>query len=77
MRELVKVLGRREPKHVPTPVARLLVSMSAGVGRWSGPVAGASRRLEMMWFGQEQADSWLDGLWSAPVGRDGWKELTR
>lgn len=76
VRELVMVLGHREPRHVPPSVARLLVSLGAGLGRWSGPVAGASRRLEMMWFGQEQAGSWLDGRWSAPVGREGWRELT-
>lgn len=74
--DLVRTVGHREPKHVPTPVARLVVWTSARVGRWSGPLAGASRRLEMMWFGQEQTASWLDGRWSPPVGREGWKELT-
>jgi UDP-glucose 4-epimerase len=74
--DLVRMVGHREPRHVPTRVARLIVSLSAWVGRWSGPLAGASRRLEMMWFGQEQTTSWLDGRWSAPVGREGWKELT-
>jgi nucleoside-diphosphate-sugar epimerase len=76
VRDLVTLLGRREPKHVPIPVARLVVSLSARAGRWSGSVAGASRRLEMMWFGQQQSRSWLDGRWSAPVGREGWTELT-
>jgi UDP-glucose 4-epimerase len=77
VRELVTVLGGREPKHVPTSVARLLVALSAWLGRWSGPVAATSRRLEMMWFGQEQSASWLEGRWSAPVGREGWRELSR
>jgi len=75
--ELVRLVGKREPRHVPTPLARLVVASGAVLGRWSGPVAGASRRLEMMWFGQDQAASWLDGRWSAPVGREGWRELTR
>ncbi len=74
--ELVRVLGGREPRHLPTSLAGLVVRVSAGLGRWSGPVAGASRRLEMMWFGQEQTGSWLDGRWSAPVGREGWRELS-
>jgi len=74
-RELVRLLGDREPRHVPMSVAKVLVRSSAWLGRWSGPVAGASRRLEMMWFGQEQSGSWLDGRWSTPVGREGWREL--
>jgi nucleoside-diphosphate-sugar epimerase len=75
--ELVRLVGHREPTHVPTSVARLVVRSGAGLGRWSGPVAGMTRRLEMMWFGQQQAGSWLDGRWSAPVGHEGWRELTR
>lgn len=74
-RDLVRMLGHREPRHVPISLARLLVGISNGIGRWSGPIAGASRRLEMMWFGQEQSRSWLDGRWTPPVGREGWTEL--
>ena len=75
--ELVRLVGRREPRHVPVPVARLVVASGSVGGRWSGAVAGMTRRLEMMWFGQPQAASWLDGRWSAPVGHEGWRELTR
>lgn len=75
VRDLVRVLGHREPLRVPAPLARAVVRLAAMLGRWSGPAAGVSRRLEMMWFGQAQGHSWLDGRWSAPVGREGWREL--
>ncbi len=72
---LVRLLGRREPKHVPARPAALVVGAASRLGRVAGPVAGASRRLEMMWFGQQQVPGWLDARWSAPVGHSGWKEL--
>jgi hypothetical protein len=72
---LVRLLGDREPKHVPARPARLVVGASARLGALAGPLAGASRRLEMMWFGQDQLPGWLDARWSPPVGPSGWKEL--
>jgi UDP-glucose 4-epimerase len=74
---LVRLLGDREPLHMPYRLARLVVSAVAALGRLSGPVAGASRRLEMMWFGQDQVPGWLDTRWSPVVGSSGWKELAR
>lgn len=74
---LVRLLGDREPKHLPSGMARLVVWASTGLGRLSGPVAAVSRRLEMMWFGQEQVPGWLDARWSPPAGPSGWKELAR
>lgn len=74
-RDVVRVMGRRNPVLLPRSVARGCLAVGAWVGRWSGKVAGLVRRLEMLWFGQRQSGSWLDGRWSAPVGRDGWEEL--
>lgn len=73
--ELVRLLGRREPHHMPLVVAQALVELAQLVGRWSGAAAGVARRLEMMWFGQGQVPGWLDQRWSAPAGRDRWREL--
>lgn len=72
---LVRLLGNREPRHVPRAVAHRVVAGSYAVGGVAGPIAGLARRLEMLWFGQEQDDGWLSGRWKAPVGHDGWLEL--
>jgi hypothetical protein len=34
------------------------------------------RRVELLWFGQRQADSWLTLQgWQPPVGVEGWRDL--
>jgi nucleoside-diphosphate-sugar epimerase len=73
--ELVRLLGGREPRHIPEPIARAAVTSGYRVARWSGGAVGAARRLEMMWFGQRQAPGWLDERWCPPHGHDSWKEL--
>ncbi len=72
--ELVRLLGGREPRRIPTPAARVVVGAGRVVGRWSAPAAGVARRLELLWFGQSQQRGWLDGRWTAPAGRQAWKE---
>ena len=73
---LVRVLGGREPRHVPRPVARLLVSAMMLLGRRSGRAAGIGRRLEMLWFGQDQVDGWLVGAgWRPVAGHEVWRTL--
>jgi hypothetical protein len=39
-------------------------------------LAANARRAEMLWFGQEQDESWLtlDG-WAQPYGQDRWAEI--
>ncbi|WP_439937487.1 NAD-dependent epimerase/dehydratase family protein [Nocardia sp. N13] len=73
--ELVRRLGGREPRHVPVRLATAAVRAASRLGRHSARMAGESRRLEMMWFGQRQVDGWLRSRWEAPAGLDGWKEL--
>ncbi|MBI2242458.1 MAG: NAD-dependent epimerase/dehydratase family protein [Nocardioides sp.] len=73
--ELVRVLGGREPLHVPTRLARVLVNVAGLMGRFSGRAAGHSRRLELLWFGQAQVTGWLSGRWEPPVGREGWRDV--
>lgn len=72
---LVRMLGGREPRHVPDPLARTAVASAYRVGRQTGGAAGFARRLEMMWFGQCQEPGWLDSRWSPPRGHEDWKEL--
>lgn len=74
--ELVRVLGGREPRRVPRRVARALVSTGYALGRSSGRVQGAVRRIEMLWFGQGQETSWLDGRWRPVQGHESWKGLS-
>lgn len=73
--DLVRLLGAREPWHVPVPLARAIVGFVSMAGRSSGRIAGIARRLEMMWFGQSQQVGWLAGRWTAPLQREAWKEL--
>lgn len=75
-RDVVLLLGRRKPALLPRRVARACLSLAGALGRSSGRVAGLVRRVEMLWFGQRQTGSWLDGRWSPPVGRAGWEELS-
>lgn len=73
--ELVRLLGGREPVKLPAWLARSAVSAAFLVGRAVPAGAGVARRLEMLWFGQDQGPSWLDGRWSPVKGPDEWKEL--
>ena len=73
---LLRLLGHREPRHVPEPLARLLLR-GARLFEDVIPAGRAQvRRLEMVWFGQKQAASWLtaDG-WHAPADGLQWHQL--
>ncbi|KQW47788.1 hypothetical protein ASC77_15285 [Nocardioides sp. Root1257] len=72
---LVRLLGGREPVHLPEPLARTVVGSGYRVARWSGRAAGIARRLDMMWFGQRQEPGWLETRWQAPYGQDAWRDL--
>ena len=68
--------GGRQPRRIPEPVARLAVrGARATLGRVRGRGADI-RRIEMLWFGQHQVESWLTRQgWSPPVGVEGWRQL--
>ena len=74
--ELMRILGGKEPWHLPLGLARAGVLFLTRSGRLVRPIAANARRVELMWFGQAQAPSWLteDG-WRAPFGREGWTRL--
>lgn len=73
--ELLRVLGGHEPIRLPRSACRLLVAILFLLAKASPKLAGHARRLELLWFGQAQASSWLEGRWNAPVGYQGWEEL--
>lgn len=77
--DVMRLLGDgQEPLHLPAAVARGVVTLMRSLGRLL-PVFGTNaRRVEILWFGQGQAPSWLESAgWAAPVGRDGWTALGR
>lgn len=70
---LLRQLGGKDPRHVPTGPARVLVRAARVAGNRSGRVAANARRLEMCWFGQAQGPSWLvEAGWSPPCA---WGQL--
>jgi len=68
--------GGREPRHLPVGLARSLVRLAKLLGHAHRPTAANARRLEILWLGQQQRESWLVGAgYVPPVGLGGWKEL--
>jgi nucleoside-diphosphate-sugar epimerase len=75
---VLMLLGRRQPLEIPRALAKLLVMIGMACGRVAPAVAANTRRIEMLWFGQSQAPSWLtDAGWKPPVGQEAWRELGR
>jgi nucleoside-diphosphate-sugar epimerase len=73
---VLELLGQKRPHQLPVTPARVLVTMGKTVGRRSPTVAANARRVEMLWFGQRQAGSWLTQVgWTPPLGREGWVRL--
>lgn len=68
--------GGRRPRHLPRSLARFAVGVATAT---FGGLPGRSadiRRLELLWFGQRQAESWLTRKgWVPPVGYEGWQLL--
>lgn len=73
---LLTDLGGKAPRQLPRFLAKVTVAVLTRASGRSALVAGNVRRLEMMWFGQGQAPSWLTNHgWAPPVGPEGWREL--
>lgn len=66
----------REPCHVPAAAARILVSALSRGALLRPGMTGLSRRLEMLWFGQAQAESWLTRAgWETSGTAQEWRKL--
>lgn len=73
---LLRTLGGHQPLLVPRPAALAVVTVAAALGRRIPAVAANARRVEMLWFGQEQAPSWVSAQGWVPVaGADAWQQL--
>jgi nucleoside-diphosphate-sugar epimerase len=69
-------LGGRTPLEIPRALAKAIVAMLTTSGKAMPQIAANARRVEMLWFGQSQAPSWLTKAgWSPPAGHDAWGEL--
>ncbi|GAA2021955.1 hypothetical protein GCM10009740_08490 [Terrabacter terrae] len=78
VRELAEYLGGHTPLEIPPAIASRAVRVAKVAGRGSSRLAAMARRLEILWFGQRQAPSWLtEAGWVAPLGKDAWVELGR
>ncbi len=74
--ELLELLGGRGPRALPTWFALAVVRGLKAAGRLAPSLAARRRRFEVMWFGQEQAPSWLtEAGWTPVLGPDGWRAL--
>jgi nucleoside-diphosphate-sugar epimerase len=70
------LLGGREPMRVPMAVARRAILTGRRIGAFAPRAMAASRRIEVLWFGQKQAMGWLSTLgWTPTAGLDEWADL--
>lgn len=75
---LMCALGGRSPRQLPRWLARAGVGGLTLGGRAYPGLAANARRLEMLWFGQQQGISWLtEAGWVPPEGVDAWREMGR
>lgn len=74
---LLTVLGHgRAPLVVPERLARLALGTGKLLLGRSPRMSAHLRRVEMLWFGQAQAPSWLERSgWRRPVGLEGWDRI--
>lgn len=73
---LLTSLGGKPPVQLPAWLARAIVQLAQIAGRRSPRVSGNARRLEMMWFGQGQEESWLsEHGWHPPLAVEGWRRM--
>lgn len=69
-RSLLTVLGGKTPREVPRWFARAAGGAANTVGTVLPSLRPQTRRLELLWFGQEQAPSWLTAPSDATEGWD-------
>lgn len=75
-RTLLESFGARRVLVLPDVAARGVLGLARLSSRVFAPLEAHARRLDMLWFGQAQAQSSLTGAgWSPPVGRPGWTAL--
>lgn len=73
---IMELLGGRKPMRIPRAAARGLATVLSAAGGAMPPLAANARRIELLWFGQRQAPSWLTAAgWTPPAGLEEWAAL--
>ncbi len=65
--DVLRYAGGGEPRHLPVWLCKSLLSIARSVGVLVPEIAGAGRRLELMWLGQQQASAFAESF--PPVDR--------
>lgn len=74
--DVMAALGGKPPITLPRGIAQSVARVLELGGRRSPLIAANARRIEMLWFGQGQAESWLTTSgWYPPQGKGAWVEL--
>jgi dTDP-4-dehydrorhamnose reductase len=75
---LLRLLGNKEPRHLPLKATRIAVDAALAVTRKNQWAYGNARRLEMLLLGRHQASGWLaEHGFSPTVDHDAWRRLGR
>jgi hypothetical protein len=75
---MLAFLGGRQPIVIPRWLAKTVLLLLNASGKIVPQIAVTARRVEMLWFGQSQAPSWLtEAGWSPTAGQHEWRELGR
>lgn len=70
------LLGGKPPRLIPRIVAKSLTYSLQLVASILPTFSPNARRLELMWFGQSQAPSWLSSIgWLQPAGYPEWNDI--
>lgn len=73
---LLRLLGGREPRRLPLPLARAAVNGMHQYGRLTRRANAHARRLDMILFGRAQVQGWLAGRGLVPQLRpEAWQQL--
>lgn len=73
---LLHLLGGREPRQIPPGMARGITWLLRTLGSGPAPLAATARRLDLVWYGQGQATSWLEQHgWSPPARQEAWARV--
>ncbi len=73
---VMELLGGRQPRRLPRLAARAVTASLFAAAKMVPPLAPNARRVELLWFGQEQAASWLtESGWEPAQGVDEWRAL--
>ena len=73
---LLRILGNREPRHLTSPVARVLHRGVLAAGKHSARAAAYANRMDVLLFGRRQVPGWLaENGWVTALRPDLWADL--